>query len=228
MFSLRLIIFSPSVSSFCSNSGEKIWDEGVELRGERNTLWGATPIEGPEWSPSHFCPWRSSRAQTRLKDHSEGSVASRSQGRKLGRSLEKRQQHEIMQELPQVFSSKFLGSGPTVRTAGPCPSDIRCFQAAKCSRFSRRASRVADVVGPTWKTQWDRPVVQTWVQLSAVLQTGWSPLANSLTSQQPFCSAVTGFPVAAQLTLGAGSFPVVGLSCAWRGVANSIPGLSPD
>ena len=61
-----------------------------------------------------------------------------------------------------------------------------------------------------------RAAVQTWVRLSAMLPIGWS-LSKS---QWTHCSAVvfsaiTAFPIVAELTLG--SFPAVGSSCVGKG-----------
>lgn len=69
-------------------------------------------------------------------------MASRIQGGNLGRGLEKCKQHGTMWELPQVFSSRLLTFGPHGDDSWTPTPQIRCFQAADCSRFSRRDSKV--------------------------------------------------------------------------------------
>ena len=121
------------------NMGWRSWVEGEE---KYHTLEGSYAVSGPEWSQPHFCCLRPCRAQTKLKDNSEESMASRSQGGNLGRGLEKCKQHGIMRELPQVFSSRLLTFGPHGDDSWTPHPQIRCFQAADCSRFSRRVSKV--------------------------------------------------------------------------------------
>lgn len=101
-------------------------------------------------------------------------MTSRGQGRNLGRGLEKCKQHGIMRELPQVFSSRLLTFGPhSVHPPNQVLPSNRLFKVFMQSQQSCCFSE-----------QLLRPGFD-----SAMLPTGWSPLARSqseLAAQQLF------------------------------------------
>lgn len=129
-------------------------------------------------------------------------MASRGQGRNLGRGLEKCKQHGIMRELPQVFSSRLLTFGPhSVHPPNQVLPSNRLFKVfmqsqQSCCFFQSSCS--------------DLGLTLPYCQQAGLL---WlRARVNWLLSSCFF--GRNNFPMVAQLTLR--SFPVVGLSCVGR------------